>query len=328
MVSPIHLRLLAPGNNWSRVGAHVSLGLTGYYSRLGEGSTVSVVSGDTGPLATDSPRLVATGEYDMGLLTPVWYGAMAGEGTGFFDHPLPLRALAVFPHDDRLVMAVREETGITSLRQLVESKPALKISMPPPEWRHPATIVIEEVLRAYGASVALLEEWGGEVLHDRPRTQSFAYGVAVEPIDPRFDAVFDEAVMSLRWQQIHDRYALRILPIDEDVLASLESRGFRRNVIRAGHWPQLDEDIPTIDFSGWLLFCRADLPDEVAYQTIAAIDEQRTAIHSIFPLAGSPLTSEVEIVEMCKNTGLPLHPGAARYYDERAAALAGTPADG
>jgi uncharacterized protein len=313
MSEAVHIRMLTPGQNWMKIGALLAIGLDGYYSQLPKGSTVAAITSDPGPTATDAPMLVASGEYHMGISTPTFYLKMAGDGRGLFDQPLPLKALASFPHDDRLVMAVREETGITSLRELVESRRPLKVSSPLPESRHPAGVVSDLVLKAYGASIADLQAWGGTILADRPRNQN-APGVV--PVDPGFDAIFDEAIMTRRWKTLMDTYRMRILPIDDDVLAQFEQRGFPRGVIKAGHWPSLREDVPTIDFTGWVLFGHADLPEEIAYLTIRGLDEQKDAIRSLFdPISG--LTGPIVMTEACRNTGLPLHPGAERYYRER-----------
>lgn len=312
MNGPVHLRLLTPGLNWMKIGALVALGLDGYYSLLPKGSTVAAVTSDPGPTCTDAPRLVAEGQYHMAISTPRWYPQMAGEGRGLFDTPLPLKALAAFPHNDRLVMAVREETGITSLEELVERRAPLKISTTLPESRHPAGLVADLVLREYGSSLDDLQARGGEILRDRPRNQN---SPTTAPVDPSFDAIFDEAIMTRRWIRIFEQYRMRVLPISDDVLDRFVARGFRRGVLEKGRWGVLAEDVPTLDFSGWVLFCHADIPDEVAYLTIRGLDEQAKAIEGLFdPYSG--LTGPIDLKEACRDTGLPLHPGAERYYRE------------
>jgi hypothetical protein len=168
MSEALDIKILSSGGNWMRIGALLAVGMDGYYSKLPKGSTV------------------AEGKYHMGITTPVFYGQMAGEGRGLFNEKLPLRALAAFPHDDRLVMAVQEGTGITSLSELVDRKPALRVSTPPLESRHPACVVADEVLKAYGASFEKIQSWGGTILQDRPRNQQ----TAPVPVDPSFDAIF------------------------------------------------------------------------------------------------------------------------------------------
>jgi TRAP-type uncharacterized transport system substrate-binding protein len=295
-----------------KIGALVALGLDGYYSKLPKGSTVAAVTSDPGPSCTDAPRLVAEGMYHMAISTPAWYPQMAGEGRGLFSEPLPLKALAAFPHNDRLVMAVREETGIMSLQEIIDRRTPLKVSTTLPESRHPAGLVADLVLQAYGGSLADIEKWGGEILKDRPRNQN---NPSTPPVDPKFDAIFDEAIMTRRWKRIFETYRMRVLPIDDSVLDQFVGRGFRRGVLEAGRWGVLTEDVPTLDFSGWVLFCHADLPDEVAYLTIRGLDEQHHAIEALFD-EYSGLTGPIDMSQACQNTGLPLHPGAEAYYRE------------
>jgi TRAP-type uncharacterized transport system substrate-binding protein len=311
----VHLRILAPGNNWIRVGALIALGLTGYYSRLGPSSTTAVVSGETGPLILQGPELVSNGSYDIAITTPTWCGEMAAQGSGLFDaRPLPIRLLAVLPHDDRLVLAVRADSGITSIPQLVAEQRPLRLSTPPLEWNHPASVVADRVLRAYGASLSDLVSWGGQILRDRPRRQLVELE---EPVDPVFEAIFDEAIMSPRWTRIFNRYPMRLLDIDPVVVAELEAEGYRAATVEPGRLPGVNYRVNTIDFSGWAVICRADLPDDVAYHTVAAIDEQKEAIRGSFPAHNSPLTADIDLRAFDPGaTSIPLHLGAAAYYSE------------
>lgn len=311
MSDAVELRILCSGGNWMRIGALLALGMTGYYSKLPKGSTVAAVGGDPGVTCHDAPLLVAHGDYDMAITTPIFYGQMAYEGRGLFDDPLPLRALAAFPHDDRLVMAVREETGITSLRDLVSQKPALRISTPPLESLHPACVVADEVLKAYGSSFERLQSQGAVILKDRPRNLA----EAPIPVDPSFEAIFDEAIMTKRWTRIFDSYSMRVLPLDEDVLSGMSAQGYPRGTISPGRLPGLKDEIPTLDFSGWLLFCRANLPDEIAALAVESLEEQAKAMEGLFA-PGSGLTGAIDLHKLWQNTGMPLHPGAECFYRE------------
>ena len=44
----------------------------------------------------------------------------------------------------------------------------------------------------------------------------------------------------------------------------LEKKGWKRGAIPKGKFRGVDEDVPGIDFSGWWLFCRPDLDEEIA----------------------------------------------------------------
>jgi gentisate 1,2-dioxygenase len=59
-------------------------------------------------------------------------------------------------------------------------------------------------------------------------------------------------------------------------------------MIPAGRLPSVDADIPTVDFAGWVLYCGADIDEEIAFLTMQAL-------------------------ELWQGTELPLHPGAERF---------------
>src|SRR6266508_1557818 len=69
--------------------------------------------GGTGPAI-----LVDRKKYDFGFGNPVGLAAMAYLGRGFYKQKIPLRAIGVFPTWDRLIFAVRKETGIKSLEDI------------------------------------------------------------------------------------------------------------------------------------------------------------------------------------------------------------------
>lgn len=260
------------------------------------------------------PHLVAEGRYHMAITTPSWYIKMAHNGEGPFDKPLPIRTIAVFPHDDRLALAVRRETGITSLRDIKEKRLPLKISMPVRELKHPAGWVVDEILAQHGFSREDIEEWGGTILKDRPRFQNSPDAV---PVDPSFDAIFDEAIMTRRWARVTESYDLRFLPIDESVIAHFENIGMKRGIIRKGRFKGVDEDIPTIDFSGWALLCREDMPHELGYLVARALDEQHKNISARFSGETAAMTSPIDMYQVGRNTPIPLHEGVEAYYREK-----------
>jgi TRAP-type uncharacterized transport system substrate-binding protein len=314
MRAPVHVKLLGGGQNWMPLCTRIALGLNGYYSPLPEGSTVSVSTREPGRNCFQAPALVAAGEYDMAITTPAWVGKLAAEGREPFPEPLPICSLACFAHDDRLAFAVRRETGLESIRDIKERKFPLKVSTPLRETRHPGVWGTEKVLAAYGFTLDDIESWGGKILRDRPRSQNVP---GATPVSAGFDAIFDEAIMTRRWKAITEQYDIRFLPIEEDIIVSLAREGWSRAVISKGRFPGVFDDVPTVDFSGWYLFCRQDMDEELGYLTIKAIDEQKAAINAWFAEAGSGLTSPVDMRELVHGLPLPLHRGAEAYYREK-----------
>ena len=303
------LRFLGPGFNWMKIQGIIAIGVGGYDSPLPKGTKVSVTTFDPGTACMEGPRLVAEGKFQTGITTPPWFGRMAVEGKGYFSSPLPLRALARFPHFDQLALAVKKEVGLTRFSELIEKKVPLRISTAPSN--HPAYWVVDEIFKAYGSRFEDVERWGGKVSsEERQRKRQDALR------DNLVNAVFDEALMTQRWKAAADEFDLTFLPVEEQALRYCEKMGMKRGYIPQGRLRGVDRDVPTVDFAGWLLYCREDFPDDYAYYVIRAIDENKKMIESLFQ-PGQGLTGGVVPSELCQSTEIPLHPGAAKYYREK-----------
>ncbi|MFC6880790.1 MULTISPECIES: TAXI family TRAP transporter solute-binding subunit [Actinomadura] len=299
----VDLKLLCPGGNFTNVGSLIAHGMA--RGGLPRGSTVSVVTGTPyAELALNGPDLVRQGRYQVAITTPAWH--LAGQEG--------LRTLARFAHDDQLVLAVRKEHGVRSLHDVRERRLGLKISMPTRDSGHPAAIALERLFGLYGFTVADLESWGGRILHDRPKYPNLPESV---PVDPSFDAVFDEAVMTWRWKRISETYDLDYLPIEQDVLARCAELGMWPGVLREGRLRGVERDVPTIDFSGWILYCGEDLPDGTARGALEALEEQRDQISGRFTGPTAAMTSPIDMRRLPLDPPVPLHPGAAAFYTER-----------
>ncbi len=74
-------------------------------------------------------KLVASGKLDLVWLNPSIIPSMAVRGVGPFKGKSPLRALAVFPSWDRLVIAVSPRLGVRSMEELIAKKPKMRVSI-------------------------------------------------------------------------------------------------------------------------------------------------------------------------------------------------------
>jgi len=100
--------------------------------------------------------------------------------------------------------------------------------------------------------------------------------VAYRSTVAEFEAIFDEAIMTNRWKNLTTKYNLRFLPIDGDILQRLERKGWKPGVLPKGTFRGVDEDVPGIDFTGWYLFCRQDIDEELAYLTVRQSTDSNT----------------------------------------------------
>jgi TRAP-type uncharacterized transport system substrate-binding protein len=259
-------------------------------------------------------RAVAQGRVSLAWINPSVAATMAFRGKGPFARPLPLRSVAVFPSYDVMGFAVHESTGVTSLDEIARERVPLKISTGSTARaslaESPTMFTVSAVMRAAGFSFADIRRWGGRVQSvARPSHPDRRAAIESRSVD----AVFDEGIKS--WGQTALDHGFRFLEVEGRVLKRLAAIGYRAATLPKSRLAGLEKDIRTIDFSGWPMIVRADMPDEVAYAICEAIEARRELIptDNYRPL---------EVAQLCANDeetpcDVPLHPGALRFYEER-----------
>jgi len=250
---------------------------------------------------------VGRGELDLGTLNPSAFLTMAYRGTGPFPEPLPVRTIAMMPSFDLMGFALSERTGLTSLAQVREYRYPLRISLRDDASRSPIWTV-EEVLRLEGFSLTDIEAWGGSVqLVEHPdRLAAMRAGT--------IDAVFDEGINS--WGATALESGFFFAPLQESTLGHMERLGWPILPYSA-RFPDIRGDSRTLSFSGWPLYTYAGLPNETAYQIVDALWTMRAEV-------GWDTDRPIELADLCRDAtatpiGVPLHPGAARYFEEHGA---------
>jgi hypothetical protein len=258
--------------------------------------------------ASDTPSVipeVARGEVHIASLNPAFPLTMALRGTGPFAEPIPLRMITIIPSADRFVFAVHKDTGLTSLAQIRQQRYPLRLGVRR-QTDHADFLLLDAVLSRYGFSIQDLESWGGQVLRFGfpPDVGAAARGDV--------NAIFDEGVDV--WADRALDAGMRLLPIDEHIVQELEAIGFRRGIISRADFPKLDEDVLSLDFSGWPVFTHAEVPDELITAFCAGLQAKREIIpwHGLGPL---PLHL------MCQDRpegpiDIPMHSAAERFWRE------------
>lgn len=282
--------------------------LAGSLSRI----TLVTDTSDSEIGGNNSPIVVGRKKVHFGFANPAALARMALLGRGYYQKKFSLRAIGVFPTWDRLVFAVHKDTGIHSLEQIKEKKYPLCVSTRRGGKSHTTLFAVDEVLRGYGLTLADIEKWGGKILRaanpsGAERADHIKSGAA--------NSVFDEGVKS--WGELALKSGMRFLPINHKVLGGMEKLGFSSAPVTQREYPDLDGEMTTLDFSGWLFFCHRGLPNSTAYQMAKAID----LCHPQIPVDhfdGRAMT----IQEFCRGGDggpltIPLHPGAKKYYQEK-----------
>ena len=266
-------------------------------------------SGDSDVAGMRVPLLVGKKKLHFGFANPAGLARMALLGKGIYKRPIPLRAVGVFPTWDRLVFAVRKDTGLRSLEEIKARKYPLRVSTRKGDRFHSTLFAIDRLLEQHGFTLADIQRWGGKILRaSSPRSPERAGHIEKGAAD----AVFDEGIKS--WGPLALKAGMRFLPVGEAVLRKMRALGFPSAPLTPEHYPELEETITTLDFSGWLFFCHRDLPGEAAYKMAEAID----LCHSQIPVDGLGRKT-MTMREFCQGGDagpltIPLHLGARRYY--------------
>ncbi|HZU05094.1 MAG TPA: TAXI family TRAP transporter solute-binding subunit [Chloroflexota bacterium] len=311
----VHLRFMG---DWGITNLFSACGwiATGLRWRTAKTSTFIV---HTGRGYKDNVDAVLDGTVDVAITTPIVTAAMALEGRGLYDAPHPgLRALAVLPHRDRLVLAiaadVAERYGIASYEDLAAKRPPLRIVTGLNDGVNHVGFAVERVLNAYGIAWDDIERWGGRWFQFERPPKAPAMVVSGEA-----DAIFYEAIMT--WHGFTERRLMRFLPIDPPVLEELYKRyGYLQASIEPGEFRGVNKVIPTLEWSGWLIVVREDMPEEIAHLITRVIVEDRADFEGKYkhlPVTQSPLHYPIRPEELWKTAPVPLHPGAERYYREQ-----------
>jgi len=292
----------------SRLGNALRLSLTAKASDK-NGISLSFATGGFREI-----EAVAEGKYSLAWVNPSVMLTMAYRGKGLFRKRLPLRTLAVFPSYDVMGFAVHESTGITSLSQIKKERFPLKLStrlVSQDALRENSTMfTVAAVMKAAGFTFADLRKWGGKIhLASRPsdpvRRESIEKGTV--------NAIFDEGIKS--WARTALENGFRFLPIDGAVLKKMVAMGYRPTDMSKSRFPGMAKDVTTLDFSGWPMIIRADMPDELAYAICESIEQRKDVIPT-------DNYKPLEMAQLCANDeetpyDVPLHKGAARFYRER-----------
>ena len=292
----------------SRVGRAVRLSLGIKPSERGKDVPISFITGSFSEIIA-----VAKGEYTLAWVNPSVMLTMAQRGKGLFKRPLPLRTIAVFPSFDVMGFAVHESTGITSLTQIKQQRIPLRVStgiLPKSDITASATMyTVSATLKAAGFSLADIRKWGGKIFSE-PRPSAPGRRAGIE--DGSINAVFDEGIKS--WGQTALDKGFRYLPVDGAVLKQLKSLGYRPSGMSRCGFRGMPGEISTVDFSGWPMIVRADLPNEIAYALCEAIELRK----EIIPTDNF---KKLDMAQLCSNddeapNDVPLHPGAKKFYRE------------
>ena len=211
-----------------------------------------------------------------------------------------LRLIARIEDPFYLLVAVKADSPITDLAQIAKQKMPVKIL-------GGGSALSQPVLDYYKLTDANLAAWGGSIGSPILANASTEFDVIISELGS--PANNPESAFWPILSQAHD---LRFLKLPAELLNQMvdSDLGLEKVTVKYGFLRGIDGPIKTVARSGDSVFGRDDTPDDAAYDVAKAIDQHRGALKWFI----RPYSYDANTVH--ENFGVPLHPGAARYYRE------------
>ena len=301
----IKIQAMRLGSSWYIFGATLSSLLQ---ENLPKGTTVEVVpkGGGVGNPISVSKDSSKIGLANVATVVWAWNGhAVVYKGQQYQN----IRALVGGLNSVWITAMVREayikQTGNDTLEKILLSGKPVRVVMKPAGSSVP--VVADMVLKAMGTSREKIVSNGGKII------QVSAKQIPALIRDARADLYFESA---LKGHPVTTETSLtgnvRFLDMPDGVLTKLAKEGLNPQPMpeffkgQSGPTKALD--------MGTLLIANESLPDDLAYQITKTLCENKDAMAAAHK-AWSNFKPEAAWKK--ENTGIPLHPGAVRYYKER-----------
>jgi TRAP transporter TAXI family solute receptor len=270
------------------------------------GTAVEVIARGGG---VANPMVVEQGKAEVALsnvATSVW----ARDGNALYNgrKATRIRALVGGLNPIYMSMMVRNDfikkTGLDTMDKILSSGKPLHIVMKPQGSNIPPAV--DMILAAYGLDRAKIKANGGEIIQVNP---SQIPGILREGrADILFDALLKGHPMITEISLTADVSFLDLSKKALDVLA--------KNGVKPSKVPQWFKGQKAVTWGadfGTELIARDDLPDDVAYKIVKTFMDKRAVLVKAYPAFAAFDPKEAATPA---NTGIPLHPGAIKYYKE------------
>jgi len=258
---------------------------------------------------------IAEGQADFTATATGTEIKLANEGKFPFKESLQGKFLFVTElYDNQFVhfLMTREwadANGIRSWDDIAKKKPKMRLAINRPDNPQVSIGGPYAAMEAHGFTIQDIEKWGGSFV-----LGNSAIGLAAIT-DGKAD-VFMNA-RNLPDALVKDIASKRaLLWIDDDPAKMERAAAVFHNklgMIPKGSYEFMEKDYPTIRMSVFLLAGK-HVPDEVVYKYVKALAENEERVKAI----GGTLKAGFSAARMPTDpSGLPMHPGALRYYREK-----------
>jgi TRAP-type uncharacterized transport system substrate-binding protein len=225
-------------------------------------------------------------------------------GDGYADGPQTQLRLIAYIEDLHLIqVAAKRSLELTNLLDVTSKRLKITLALDGSPFMSP-------IVTYYGLDA--LESWGGIIKH----------GFGGESVANRTD--FDVLITAHGGlagniendllYEVTQKFDLQFLEFTPELMTRMSERYLLEIVpVPIGLLKGVDRPMMTLARNGQSVYGRQDMPDEFAYATAKALDENRSKLKYL----NRPYFYDSATVWKGIG-GVPLHPGAERYYRERA----------
>ena len=241
------------------------------------------------------------GSVDFGVVNLDFF-TDAYHGRGFYKADGPrhnLRLFARIEDPNYYLVATRTQALISDLHQIKAGRIPVRILAD-------NSIRCQLILKYYGIDRKELESWGGSITSTDAENRE-NYDVVIS-----FANLLNNTPESNVWYELSQRSDLRFIQLPDDLLQDMATASdWEIGTTPLRMLRGMDKSIKTVMTSGTVIYGRADMSDQFAYDVAKALDESKhSLIFSILHFSYDP-----DLVWKARD--VPLHPGAERYYRER-----------
>lgn len=302
--------------------ASQSVGSTGYNRNvalasvmnpnLPEGWSIEIAPISTGGVAGTLLVENGTAEIGEGINVP---NRMLADGVYELKGkvlPKPKKAMSFMGSTDFAYFVVmmtedfHKKTGVNSFEELVAKKIPFRLTTKAPGSA--SEVGSRLLLKALGLTYDDIKKMGGEVIQVAPSQMADLLK------DGKADLTVD--VVGLGQPALSELCMttdMFIPQIAETTLQALEKEGYTPKVMPAGTWKGQDKDLNTMVQTSAHVVSK-DVPVDVVYAMTKAVMENKPELVKLMPALEHFDPKEAAMPEM---NGLPMHPGALKYYKEK-----------
>jgi len=294
----------SPGNPPSagdQVYSLVTASLGGTYYIVGSGLAEVLnknvdgitVNNEVSQGSTGNAIKVGTGESELGI-SNYYSGMRAINGTAPFEQSYPIMGICSLQYS-----IIQYNSLVSSNINSIQDLKGKRVSIGPAGGG--GALIFEEILPYWGLSMSDMSisymsyADGGEALSDGRIDVNIPHGA------PPLEAISTVAVTK----------PISIISMEPDILEQVTADlpYYDAAVIPGGTYDGLEDDITSLGVQD-ILICNADMDEETVYQITKAIYENLDYLHTIH-VSLAPMD-----FQGYKDSLVPLHPGARRFYEE------------